>query len=188
MKEQDKLYPSNTQIKNMRALKIMFPIVTTTLVAIFVPTAVPLIGMLMFGNLIKEIGSNTSRIYETAANGIMNTATIFLGLSVGATMTVQSFLNWKTIGILIGGFFAFALSITAGIYMVKLQNHFSKKKINPLVGATGLSAVPMASRVSNEIALKYDPSNHVLNYCMSSNISGVIGSAVAAGILISFLQ
>ncbi len=188
MKEQDKLYPSNTQIKNMRALKIMFPIVTTTLVAIFVPTAVPLIGMLMFGNLIKEIGSNTSRIYETAANGIMNTATIFLGLSVGATMTVQSFLNWKTIGILIGGFFAFALSIAAGIYMVKLQNHFSKKKINPLVGATGLSAVPMASRVSNEIALKYDPSNHVLNYCMSSNISGVIGSAVAAGILISFLQ
>ncbi len=188
MKEQDKLYPNKTEIKNMKVLKILFPIVTTTLVAIIVPTAVPLVGMLMFGNLLKEIGSDTSRLFETASNGIMNTATIFLGLSVGATMTVKSFLNFQTIGILTLGFFAFALSIAAGIYMVKIMNCFTKKKINPLVGATGLSAVPMASRVANEIATKYDPKNHVLNYCMSSNISGVIGSAVAAGILISFLS
>ena len=187
MKEQEKLYPSKTEIKNLRVLKIIFPIAVTTVVAIFVPTAVSLVGMLMFGNLIKEIGSDTSRLFDAASNSIMNAATIFLGLCVGATMTVDAFLNWNTIGIVIGGFLAFALSIASGIFMVKICNLFSRKKINPLVGATGLSAVPMASRVANDIATKYDPKNHVLNYCMSSNISGVIGSAVAAGVLISFL-
>ena len=186
MKEQE--YPSSVEIKNLRVLKIVFPIVVTTVVALFVPSAVPLIGMLMFGNLIKEIGSDTSRLFDAASNSIMNAATIFLGLSVGATMTTEAFLNWTTIGIVIGGFLAFALSISGGILFVKLVNLFTKKKINPLIGATGLSAVPMASRVANEIALKYDPKNHVLQYCMASNISGVIGSAVAAGVLISFLQ
>jgi oxaloacetate decarboxylase beta subunit len=188
MKEQDKLYPSKTEFKNMRALKIIFPIAVTTIVAIIVPDAVSLVGMLMFGNLIKEIGNNTSRLFNAASNGIMNASTIFLGLCVGATMTVESFLNLQTIGIVIGGFFAFGLSIFGGLLMVKIWNLFAKKKINPLVGATGLSAVPMASRVANDIALKYDSRNHVLNYCMSSNVSGVIGSAVAAGILISFLS
>lgn len=188
MKEQEKLYPSKTEIKNLRVLKIVFPIAVTTVVAIFVPTAVSLVGMLMFGNLIKEIGADTSRLFDAASNSIMNAATIFLGLCVGATMTVDAFLNWQTIGIVAGGFFAFGLSIASGIFMVKIFNLFSKKKINPLIGATGLSAVPMASRVANDIATKYDPKNHVLNYCMSSNISGVIGSAVAAGVLISFLQ
>ena len=187
MKEQEKLYPSKTEIKNLRVLKIIFPIAVTTIVALFVPSAVPLVGMLMFGNLIKEVGSDTSRLFDAASNSIMNAATIFLGLCVGATMTVDAFLNWMTIGIVIGGFFAFGLSIASGIMLVKLFNLFSKKKINPLIGATGLSAVPMASRVCNDIATKYDPKNHVLNYCMSSNISGVIGSAVAAGVLISFL-
>ena len=187
MKEQDKLYPSKTEFKNMRALKIIFPIAVTTIVAILVPDAVSLVGMLMFGNLIKEIGANTSRLFETASNGIMNAATIFLGLSVGATMTVDAFLNLQTLGIVAGGFLAFGFSIFGGIMLVKLFNLFSKKKINPLIGATGLSAVPMASRVANDIALKYDPKNHVLNYCMSSNVAGVIGSAVAAGVLISFL-
>ena len=188
MKEQDKLYPSKNEIKNMRVIKIIFPIAVTTIVAIFVPSAVSLIGMLMFGNLLKEIGADTSRLFDTVSNSVMNTATVFLGLCVGATMTSDAFLNLTTIGIVIGGFLAFALSITAGIFMVKLVNLFSKKKINPLIGATGLSAVPMASRVCKEIATKYDPKNHVLNYCMSSNISGVIGSAVAAGVLISFLS
>ncbi len=187
MKEQDKLYPSKTEFKNMRALKIIFPIAVTTIVAIIVPDAVSLVGMLMFGNLIKEIGANTSRLFETASNGIMNAATIFLGLSVGATMTVDAFLNFQTLGIVAGGFLAFGFSIFGGIMLVKLFNLCSKKKINPLIGATGLSAVPMASRVANDIALKYDPKNHVLNYCMSSNVAGVIGSAVAAGVLISFL-
>ena len=187
MKEQDKLYPNKTEFKNMQALKILFPIVVTTIVAIIVPDAVSLIGMLMFGNLIKEIGNSTSRLFQTASNGVMNTATIFLGLCVGATMTVDAFLNLKTIGIVAGGFCAFGLSIFGGICLAKVYNLFAKKKINPLIGATGLSAVPMASRVANDIALKYDPKNHVLNYCMSSNVAGVIGSAVAAGILISFL-
>ena len=187
MKEQDKLYPNNTEIRNLRVLKIIFPIAVTTIVALFVPTAVPLVGMLMFGNLIKEVGASTSRLYDVDANSIMNTATIFLGLSVGATMTAKAFLNVQTLGIVAGGFCAFALSIASGIFMVKIWNIFAKKKINPLIGATGLSAVPMASRVCNEISTKYDPKNHVLNYCMASNIAGVVGSAVAAGVLISFL-
>ena len=187
MKEQDKLYPEKLEIKNMRAVKIIFPIAVTTIVAIFVPTAVPLIGMLMFGNLVKEIGADTHRLFEVASNGLMNAATIFLGLCVGATMTASAFLNLQTLGIVVGGFLAFALSIASGILMVKVWNLFARKKINPLVGATGLSAVPMASRVCNGISTKYDPKNHVLNYCMASNISGVIGSAVAAGVLISFL-
>jgi oxaloacetate decarboxylase beta subunit len=187
MKEQEKKYPSDTEIKNMRVLKIIFPIAITVVVALFVPSAVPLVGMLMFGNLIKEVGSSVGRLYDTISNSIMNTATVFLGLCVGATMTAEAFLNWTTIGIVVGGFLAFALSISGGIFMVKLVNLFTKKKINPLIGATGLSAVPMASRVANEIALKHDPKNHVLQYCMASNISGVIGSAVAAGVLISFL-
>ena len=188
MKEQEKLAGKPIEIKNMRLLKILFPIAVTTVVAILVPTAVPLVGMLMFGNLIKEIGADTSRLFDAASNSIMNAATVFLGLCVGATMTVDAFLNWSTIGILAGGFLAFCLSISGGIWLVKLFNMFSKQKINPLVGATGLSAVPMASRVANEIALKYDKKNFVLNYCMASNISGVIGSAVAAGILIAFLS
>lgn len=187
MKEQDKLYPSKNEIKNMRVLKILFPIMVTVIVGIIVKDAVNLVGLLMFGNLIKEIGNNTSRLFSAASGGIMNTATIFLGLCVGATMTVESFLDIQTIGIVLGGFFAFGFSIFGGILMVKVWNIFAKKKINPLVGATGLSAVPMASRVANEIALKYDKKNHVLNYCMSSNVAGVIGSAVAAGILIAIV-
>jgi len=116
----------------------------------------------------------------------MNTATIFLGLCVGATMTADVFLSAQTLGIVVGGFLAFAISVAGGILGVKVYNMFSHKKINPLIGATGLSAVPMASRVANEMALKYDKSNHILQYCMASNVSGVIGSAIAA-VLISFL-
>lgn len=188
MKEQDKLYPSKTKVKDLKTLKIIFPIVLATLVAILVPSSVPLVGMLLFGNLIKEIGTDTGRLANAASETIMNTATIFLGLTVGATMTAESFLNADTLFIIAGGFIAFAISILGGIMSVKVYNIFSKKKINPLIGATGLSAVPMASRVANEIALKHDPKNHILQYAMSSNISGVIGSAVAAGVLISFLS
>ncbi|HPB05170.1 MAG TPA: sodium ion-translocating decarboxylase subunit beta, partial [Prolixibacteraceae bacterium] len=172
MKQMDKLYPPKHQIKNLRAVKIAFPIVLGIVISFFVPSAVPLLGMLLFGNLIKEIGANTLRLSEAASGPIMNTATIFLGLTVGATMTSDVFLDPKTIGIIVGGFFAFAISVFGGIAAVKVFNLFTKKKINPLIGATGLSAVPMASRVANEIALKYDSNNHVLQYCMSSNISG----------------
>lgn len=188
MKNQDRLYPNAYKIKNLKLVKILFPIVLVTVVSILVPSSTPLLGMLLFGNLVKEIGSDTSRLFEAASNTIMNAATIFLGLTVGATMTSSTFLNKQTLFIILGGFIAFALSILGGIVATKIYNLFSKKKINPLIGATGLSAVPMASRVANEIALKEDPTNHILQYAMSSNISGVIGSAVAAGILISFLS
>lgn len=188
MKEMDRLYPPKHTIKNLRAVKIAFPIVLGIIISFFVPSSVPLLGMLLFGNLVKEVGVNTLRLSDAASGPIMNAATIFLGLTVGATMTSKVFLDPKTIGIIIGGFFAFAISVFGGIAFVKLYNVFSKKKINPLIGATGLSAVPMASRVANEIAIKYDTKNHVLQYCMASNISGVIGSAVAAGVLISFLS
>ncbi|MFK7771475.1 MAG: sodium ion-translocating decarboxylase subunit beta [Saprospiraceae bacterium] len=188
MKEQEKLFPNKIKIKNIRTLKILFPIALGTIVSILVPSSVPLVGMLLFGNLIKEIGTDTNRLFKAASETIMNTATIFLGLTVGATMTAKTFLNQETLMIVGGGFLAFAISIAGGIYAVKIYNLFSKKKINPLIGATGLSAVPMASRVANEIALKVDPKNHILQYAMSSNISGVIGSAVAAGVLISFLK
>lgn len=187
MKKQDKLFPAENPIKNMQAVKVLFPIALGTIVAIMVPSSVPLVGMLLFGNLVKEIGSNTFRLFDAASNSIMNAATVFLGLTVGATMTAEAFLNVETIMIVVGGFVAFAISIAGGIFAVKLYNLLAKKKINPLIGATGLSAVPMASRVANEIALKHDSSNHLLQYAMASNISGVIGSAVAAGVLISFL-
>jgi oxaloacetate decarboxylase beta subunit len=187
MKKMDKLYPATYKIKNLTAVKIIFPIVLGIVISIFVPSSTPLLGMLLFGNLLKEIGSTVGRLTEAATGTVLNTSTIFLGLTVGATMTADVFLKWDTILIVVGGFIAFAISIFGGILAVKIVNLFAKKKINPLVGATGLSAVPMASRVANELAIKYDPSNHLLQYCMSSNISGVIGSAVAAGVLISFL-
>ena len=187
MKEQDRLFPNKTPIKNLQSLKILFPIAVGTVVALLVPSSVPLLGMLMFGNLVKEIGAITGRLHKAASDTILNAATIFLGLAVGATMTAKAFLNSQTILIIVGGFIAFAISIAGGILAVKVYNLVSKKKINPLIGATGLSAVPMASRVANDIALKHDPGNHLLQYAMASNISGVIGSAVAAGVLISFL-
>jgi len=188
MKEQDEKSPSSNEIKNLSRIKIIFPIVMTIVVSLIVPSSTPLIGFLMFGNLIKEIGSSTGRLSKAASDNILNTSTIFLGLSIGATMTPASFLNAQTLGIIIGGLFAFVISIIGGILAVKIFNLTTKKKINPLIGATGLSAVPMASRVANEIAIKHDPKNHIMHYAMASNISGVIGSAVAAGVLISFLS
>ena len=188
MKKQDEKFPSSTEIKNIDTLKIIFPIIITILISIIVPSATPLIGLLMFGNLIKEIGSSTARLSKAASDTILNSSTIFLGLTIGATMTHESFLNFKTLSIIVGGLIAFVLSVLGGILAVKIFNLFTQKKINPLIGATGLSAVPMASRVSNEIALKHDSSNHIMHYAMASNISGVIGSAVAAGVLISFFS
>ena len=188
MKKQDEQHPNLFQIKNLNAVKILFPIVITLIISIIVPSATPLIGFLMFGNLIKEIGASTLRLSKAASDTILNTSTVFLGISIGATMTPSSFLNIQTIGIIVGGLFAFMISIFSGIFAVKICNLFVNKKINPLIGATGLSAVPMASRVANELALKEDSSNHIMHYAMASNIAGVIGSAVAAGILITFLS
>jgi oxaloacetate decarboxylase beta subunit len=146
------------------------------------------LGFLLFGNLVKELGADTGRLFQAASETILNTATVFLGLTIGATMTAATFLAPTTLGIIVGGFLAFCISVWGGIMAVKVHNVFAVKKINPLIGATGLSAVPMSSRVANEIALKYDPQNHILQYAMASNISGVIGSAVAAGVLIALLQ
>ena len=186
MKKQDDIHSDNYEIKNIGTIKIIFPIVMTIVVSLIVPSSTPLIGFLMFGNLIKEIGSTTIRLSKAISDNILNSSTVFLGLCIGATMTPDSFLNIQTLGIIIGGLFAFVISIFGGIVAVKIVNVFVKKKINPLIGATGLSAVPMASRVANEIALKNAPNNHIMHYAMASNISGVIGSAVAAGILITF--
>ena len=186
MKKQDDIHSDNYEIKNIGTIKIIFPIVMTIIVSLIVPSSTPLIGFLMFGNLIKEIGPTTIRLSKAISDNILNSSTVFLGLCIGATMTPDSFLNIQTLGIIIGGLFAFVISIFGGVVAVKIVNLFVKKKINPLIGATGLSAVPMASRVANEIALKNDSSNHIMHYAMASNISGVIGSAVAAGILITF--
>lgn len=187
MKKQDEL-SNKPDIKNLDIIKIIFPILVTIIVSIIVPSSTTLIGFLMFGNLLKEIGSSTIRLSKSVSDNILNSSTLFLGLTIGATMTPQAFLNFETIAIILGGLFAFIISIAGGIIAVKIYNLVNKKKINPLIGATGLSAVPMASRVANEIALKNDPSNHLMNYAMASNISGVIGSAVAAGVLISYFS
>ena len=188
MKKQDEKHPNLFEIKNLNVVKILFPIVITLMISIIVPSSTPLIGFLMFGNLIKEIGVSTLRLSKAASDTILNTSTVFLGISIGATMTPTSFLNIQTIGIIVGGLFAFMISILSGIIAVKIYNLFVSKKINPLIGATGLSAVPMASRVANDLALKEDSTNHIMHYAMASNIAGVIGSAVAAGILITFLS
>ena len=187
MKKQDES-SNNPDIKNLDIIKIIFPILVTIIVSIIVPSSTTLIGFLMFGNLLKEIGSSTIRLSKSVSDNILNSSTLFLGLTIGATMTPKAFLNFETIAIILGGLFAFIISIAGGIIAVKIYNLVNKKKINPLIGATGLSAVPMASRVANEIALKNDPSNHLMNYAMASNISGVIGSAVAAGVLISYFS
>ena len=153
MKKMDKQYPPKHEIKHMKTVKIIFPIVLGVIVSVLVPSSAPLLGMLLFGNLVKEIGSSTGRLADAASGPIMNTATIFLGLTVGATMTSEVFLSVQTLGIIVGGLLAFCVSVAGGILAVKGYNLFSAKKINPLVGATGLSAVPMASRVANEVAL-----------------------------------
>ena len=168
--------------------KVMFPIIGLLLTCFLVPSGLPLLGMLFFGNLLKESGV-TRRLANTASGPLIDTITILLGLTVGASTQASEFLTTDSLWIFGLGAFSFIIATASGVIFVKIFNIFLKKgnKINPLIGATGLSAVPMASRVCNEIATKYDPKNHVLNYCMSSNISGVIGSAVAAGVLISFL-
>lgn len=166
--------------------KIMFPIVVTLLVALTLPDAAPLIGMLMFGNLMKE-SMVVERLSKTAQNELMNIITILLGLSVGASASADAFLNLATIKIMLLGLAAFAVGSAAGVLMAKLMNLFLKdgNKINPLIGSAGVSAVPMAARVSNTVGQEADPSNFLLMNAMGPNVSGVIGSAVAAGVLLS---
>ena len=168
--------------------KIIFPIVITVVVTLLLPSAAPLIGCLMFGNLMKECGV-VERLSKTVQNELMNIVVIFLGITVGATATADAFINWQTLGILVMGIVAFACGTAGGVLLAKLMNIFIKdpnKKINPLIGSAGVSAVPMAARVSQDEGRKYDPSNFLLMHAMGPNVAGVVGSAVAAGILLAF--
>ena len=167
--------------------KIIFPIVVTVFVALLVPSAAPLVGSLMLGNLMKECGV-VERISKTAQNELMNIVTIFLGISVGATATAEAFLNLKTLGILALGIFAFGCGTAGGVLLVKFVNLFRKNKINPLIGSAGVSAVPMAARVSQVVGQKENPSNFLLMHAMGPNVAGVIGSAIAAGVLIALFK
>ena len=166
--------------------KILFPIVLTIIISLLLPSAAPLIGSLMLGNLMKECGV-VERLSKTVQNELMNIVTIFLGLSVGATATADAFLNWQTLGILVLGVTAFGLGTAGGVILAKIINIFSKEKINPLIGSAGVSAVPMAARVSQKVGQSENPANFLLMHAMGPNVAGVIGSAVAAGILLSFL-
>ena len=167
--------------------KIVFPIAVLVLCSIFLPDACPLVGALTFGNLCKECGV-TDRLSDTMQNALINIVTIFLGLSVGSKLSAEQFLTPQTLFILILGIIAFSLATAAGVIMAKIMNLFLKEKINPLIGSAGVSAVPMAARVSNKVGLEYNPQNYLLMHAMGPNVAGVIGSAVAAGILLGFLM
>ena len=169
-----------------RTEKIVFPIVVTIFVALLVPSAAPLVGCLMLGNLLKESGV-CDRLSKTAQNELMNIVTIFLGVSVGATATAQTFLTAKTLGILAMGICAFAFGTAGGVLLAKFMNLFLKNKINPLIGSAGVSAVPMAARVSQKVGQKENPANFLLMHAMGPNVAGVIGSAIAAGVLLAIL-
>ncbi|MBD5371151.1 MAG: sodium ion-translocating decarboxylase subunit beta [Bacteroides sp.] len=168
--------------------KIIFPIVGLLLTCFVVPSGIPLLGMLFFGNLLRESGV-TTRLAKTAQNAMTDIITILLGLTVGASTQADVFLSWDTLKIFGLGFLAFIIASSAGVLSVKIFNLFlaKGKKINPLIGNAGVSAVPMAARISNNVGLEYDPSNYLLMHAMGPNVAGVIGSAVAAGVLLSFL-
>ncbi|WP_236847042.1 sodium ion-translocating decarboxylase subunit beta [Brachyspira catarrhinii] len=166
--------------------KIIFPLTVIILIALLLPDAAPLIGALMFGNLIRESGV-TERLSKTAQNEFINIVTILLGLSVGSKLAAEKFLRFETIGILVLGLVAFSMGTAGGVLLAKLMNLFSREKINPLIGAAGVSAVPMAARVANKVGQESNPQNFLLMHAMGPNVSGVIGSAVAAGVLLAIL-
>jgi len=163
--------------------KVCFPLTVLLLCALLLPSAVPLIGALMLGNLAREVGPNVARIADTMANALINIVTIMLGLAVGSKLACEKFLNPETLGILILGLIAFSFGTAGGCWMGRLMNKFCKEPINPLIGSAGVSAVPMAARVSNKVGLESDPNNYLLMHAMGPNVSGVIGSAVVAGVL-----
>ncbi len=169
--------------------KIVFPIVVVIFVALLVPSAAPLVGCLMFGNLLRETGV-TERLSKTAQNELMNIVTLFLGISVGATATADNFLKPETLKIIVVGVVAFGVSTAGGVLLAKVMNLFIRKeenKINPLIGSAGVSAVPMAARVSQKVGQEENPGNFLLMHAMGPNVAGVIGSAIAAGVLIAML-
>ena len=166
--------------------KVCFPLVLLILVALFLPSAAPLLGMFCLGNLMRECGV-VDRLSDTTQNALINITTIFLGLSVGSKLSAEKFLDLKTLGILLLGMVAFAIGTACGVLMAKLMNKVSSTPINPLIGSAGVSAVPMAARVSNRVGLNANPQNFLLMHAMGPNVAGVIGSAVAAGVMISLV-
>lgn len=164
--------------------KIVFPIAVSLVVGLLLPDAMPLLGMLMLGNLLRESGV-TQRLSDTAQNGLMNTVTIFLGVMVGSKAIGSTFLDVKTLGIILLGLFAFCMGTVGGLLCAKIMNKISGGKINPLIGSAGVSAVPMAARISQDMGREYDPDNHLLMHAMGPNVAGVIGSAIAAGVLLA---
>ncbi|MCD6439615.1 MAG: sodium ion-translocating decarboxylase subunit beta [Halomonas sp.] len=176
-----------TQLRPVSKLeKIVFPLMLLIAVALFLPDAAPLLGMFCFGNLMRECGV-VERLSDTAQNALINIVTIILGLSVGSKLMADSFLAFETLGILGLGIVAFGIGTAAGVLMAKLMNLVSKMPINPLIGAAGVSAVPMAARVANKVGLESNPHNFLLMHAMGPNVAGVIGSAVAAGVMIKYL-
>lgn len=167
--------------------KIFFPIMLLILVALMVPSAAPLLGMFCFGNLMRECGV-VDRLSDTTQGALINITTIFLGLAVGSKLQAEQFLVADTLGILVLGVVAFGIGTAAGVLMGKLMNLISRQPINPIIGAAGVSAVPMAARVANKVGLESNPQNFLLMHAMGPNVAGVIGSAVAAGILIEFAR
>ena len=166
--------------------KIIFPIMVLLLCALFIPDATPLIGCLMFGNLVKECGV-ANRLAKTMQNELINLVTILLGLAVGSKLSADKFLQFKTVAIVILGLCAFCVGTASGVLIAKFMNLFTKNKINPLIGSAGVSAVPMAARVSNKVGQEFDKQNYLLMHAMGPNVAGVIGSAIAAGILLAML-
>ena len=164
--------------------KVIFPVAVTLVVGLLLPDAIPLLGMLMLGNLFRESGV-VERLSSQAQNGLINTVTIFLGISVGCKAKGEIFLSFQTLGILAIGIFAFYLGTIGGLLVAKLMCKLSKGKINPLIGSAGVSAVPMAARISEDVGRETDPSNHLLMHAMGPNVAGVIGSALAAGVLLA---
>lgn len=166
--------------------RVLFPIFVTVVVTLLLPSAGVLVGMLMFGNLLRESGA-TERLSKTAQNELMNIITIFLGLSVGATTNAQNFLNWDSVKIIILGLVAFCIGTAGGVLFGKLMYLFTRGKVNPLIGSAGVSAVPMAARVSQKVGQQENPGNFLLMHAMGPNVSGVIGSAIAAGVLLTMI-
>ena len=176
-----------TQLRHVsQAEKIIFPIVLCLLVGLLLPDAAPLVGMFAFGNLMRESGV-VERLVDTTRNALINIVTIALGLTVGSKLSADAFLQMKTLGILVLGMVAFSAGTASGLIMAKIMNKFSKHKVNPLIGSAGVSAVPMAARVANKVGLEANPQNFLLMHAMGPNVAGVIGSAVAAGVLLSFV-
>ena len=173
------------QLRPVFKMKILFPIIVTILVSLLLPSAAPLVGMLMFGNLMRESGV-VGKLVETASNALMYIVTIFLGTTVGATASAENFLNPKTLGIIALGLVAFSIGTAAGVLFGKIMYKLSGGKVNPLIGAAGVSAVPMAARVVQKVGKEENPTNFLLMHAMGPNVAGVIGSAVAAGVLLSY--